>query len=190
MAREAVLVPLLVASARKLKRRLADEQNEVLDALRRKEPVRSLDVLVPWESEQSERYTDAIAAELVGAVQAGAASIGDGAEFDLGPTGILAPTRDAIAADLVVPLRERLDPRRRRRRRRQRRRRQEGARDLPGVEDPAHRRAARRPVPGAYARGRLRGRRARDAGALARRSRRAGIPRLRGQLAGRAADRR
>ena len=37
--RDAALVPLIVASARKLKRVLADEQNEVLDALRRKEPV-------------------------------------------------------------------------------------------------------------------------------------------------------
>ena len=48
--RDAALVPLIVASARKLKRVLADEQNEVLDALRRKEPVRGLDVLVPWET--------------------------------------------------------------------------------------------------------------------------------------------
>ena len=169
---------------------LADEQNEVLDALRRQEPVRSLDVLVPWESEQSERYTDAIAAELVGAVQAGAASIGDGAEFDLGPTGILAPTampspptsscRCASASTRAVD-------------------------DADGDND-----AVAKKVRGIYREWKtqrideqlddlFRGRTpraafeavaARHAGALARRSGRAGLPRLRGQLAGRAPDRR
>ena len=44
-ARDEALTPLIVASARKLKRVLADEQNEVLDRLRRREPVRSLDDL-------------------------------------------------------------------------------------------------------------------------------------------------
>ncbi len=44
--RDAALVPLIVASARKLKRVLADEQNEVLDVLRHREPVTDLDRLV------------------------------------------------------------------------------------------------------------------------------------------------
>ncbi len=107
-AREAAIVPLIVAGARKLKRALADEQNEVLDALRRKEPVRSLDVLVPWESEQSERYASAVTSELVAAAQAGAASMGGTADVDLGPDGPLAPAREALSAELVTPLRERL----------------------------------------------------------------------------------
>lgn len=108
-AREATIVPLIVASARKLKRRLADEQNEILDALRRKEPVTNLDVIVPWASEQSDRYTDAITAELVAAAQAGAASMPGEGDLDLGPTGVLAPTRETLATDLVAPLRERLE---------------------------------------------------------------------------------
>ena len=45
--RDADLTPLIVASAKKLKRILADEQNEVLDALRSREPVRALDDLLP-----------------------------------------------------------------------------------------------------------------------------------------------
>ena len=44
--RDAALVPLIVAAARKVKRVLADEQNDVLDALRRREPVRDVDDLV------------------------------------------------------------------------------------------------------------------------------------------------
>ena len=46
-ARDAALVPLIVAAARKVKRVLADEQNDVLDTLRRREPVRDVDALVP-----------------------------------------------------------------------------------------------------------------------------------------------
>jgi hypothetical protein len=107
-AREAAIVPLIVAGARKLKRALADEQNEVLDALRRKEPVRTLDVLVPWESAQSERYADAVTPELVAAAEAGASSMGGSGPLDVGPAGVLAPAREVLASDLVVPLRERL----------------------------------------------------------------------------------
>ena len=106
--RDADLVPLIVASARKLKRVLADEQNEVLDALRRRDPVRSLDGLLPPEEEQSDRYVDAIASELVLAAEAGSASVEGTVPLDLGPEGTLAPVRESLASDLVVPLRERL----------------------------------------------------------------------------------
>jgi DivIVA domain-containing protein len=107
--RDAVLVPLIVASARKLKRVLADEQNEVLDALRRKEPVRSVDVLVPTESEQAARYVDAIAPELVLAAEAGSGSVNGPVALDVGPEGSLAPVRESLAGSLVTPLRERLE---------------------------------------------------------------------------------
>jgi len=110
--RDAALVPLITASARKLKRALATEQNEVLDMLRRKDPVRTLDALVPWEAEHADRYSDAIAAELLAAAAEGSSAMGTGGgapvELDIGPGGVLAPIREAIAADLVTPLRERL----------------------------------------------------------------------------------
>jgi DivIVA domain-containing protein len=110
-ARDAALTPLIVAAGRKLKRVLADEQNDVLDALRRKEPVQHLDALVPWASEQGARYTDAVTAELVAAVEAGAASVGGSGDGDVdrGPDGPLAPVREHVAAELVAPLRERLE---------------------------------------------------------------------------------
>ena len=107
--RDATLVPLIVAGARKLKRVLADEQNEVLDALRSKEPVRTLDALVPAPAEQSDRYVDAIAPELMLAAEAGSLSVGAAVTLDLGPTGTLAPVREALASGLVGPLRERLE---------------------------------------------------------------------------------
>jgi hypothetical protein len=107
--RDAELVPLIVASARKLKRVLADEQNEVLDALRRREPVRSLDGLLPPETEQSDRYVDAIASELVLAAEAGSASVEGTVPLNLGPDGTLAPVRESLVSGLVTPLRERLE---------------------------------------------------------------------------------
>ena len=71
--RDADLTPLIVASARKLKRVLADEQNEVLDALRRSDPVRDLDALLPWTSHHAERYSSVLGDELHAAANAGAA---------------------------------------------------------------------------------------------------------------------
>lgn len=107
--RDAVLVPLIVAAARKLKRVLADEQNDVLDTLRRKEPVRDVDTLLGDLSTQAARYSDAITAELIGAAEAGAASTGAPAQIDLGPDGPLAAVRQQIADELIAPLRERLE---------------------------------------------------------------------------------
>jgi hypothetical protein len=107
--RDAALVPLIVAGARKLKRVLADEQNEVLDALRSKEPVRSLDGLVAAAAEQSARYVDAIAPELLLAAEAGSSSVEGTRALDLGPAGTLAPVRESLASGLVGPLRERLE---------------------------------------------------------------------------------
>jgi hypothetical protein len=108
-ARDAELVPLIVAAARKLKRVLADEQNDVLDALRRKEPVRDVDTLVPLLAEQTARYADAITAELIAAVEAGAVSAGGTGDLDIGPDGPLRAVRDHVAEELVGPLRERLE---------------------------------------------------------------------------------
>jgi len=112
--RDADLTPVIVASAKKLKRVLADEQNEVLDALRRSESVRHLDTLLPWSNEHAGRYREAIAADLLAAAQAGAASVVDA---NGKPTKLR--KADAVKAStaahevleewLVTPLRERLE---------------------------------------------------------------------------------
>ena len=107
-ARDAALVPLIVAAARKFKRVLADEQNDVLDTLRRREPVRDVAALLVPDADQAARYVDAITVELIAAAEAGAASVGAVADIDLGPEGPLMAVRAQISADLVVPLRERI----------------------------------------------------------------------------------
>lgn len=109
--RDEVLSPLITASARKLKRVLADEQNAVLDRLRRPAPVRALDDLDLGldlvVDDAGPTYVDAIRAELLAAAEAGADSL-DGATLDVGDDGVLAPVRESLLANLVGPLRTRL----------------------------------------------------------------------------------
>lgn len=105
--RDAALAPLLVASARKLKRVLADEQNTVLDRLRQNDAVGDLDAIVAEAAEHGARYFDMIADDLRAAVEAGAESLG-GATLDTGDDGVLAPLRDSLATELIAPLRDRL----------------------------------------------------------------------------------
>ncbi|MCU1393498.1 MAG: hypothetical protein JWM34_1926 [Ilumatobacteraceae bacterium] len=98
-----VVVPIILAAARKLKRILADEQNEVLDTLRRKEPVRSLDALLPWEADHTSRYAASVEPDLVAAACAGADGGTDG-----GNPAIVRPALDAVTNEIVAPLRDRL----------------------------------------------------------------------------------
>jgi DivIVA domain-containing protein len=107
--RDEALTPLIVSSGRKLKRVLADEQNDVLDKLRGKKAVRAIDDVLPGADEQSSRYFDALADDLRAAAAAGATSAGI-TETTEGPVdeAAIAPVREALASDLVGPLRDRL----------------------------------------------------------------------------------
>ena len=111
--RDASLTPIIVACARKLKRVLADEQNEILHALRRNEPVRTIDTMLPWQTEQAARYGAAITAELEKAALMGAASIDNGTtkehRADISRAGATKAAVEALTVTIVVPLRERLE---------------------------------------------------------------------------------
>jgi cell division septum initiation protein DivIVA len=111
--RDAALTPVIVAAARRTKRVLADEQNEVLAALRRNEQVRTLDTLLPWPADHAERYTAAIHDDLQEAAMAGAASISSASkshlQSDLRSAKALKPAEEYLAANLVEPLRARLE---------------------------------------------------------------------------------
>ena len=110
--RAADLTPLIVASARKLKRVLADEQNEVLDALRRNDPVCDLDALLPWSTHHAERYATVLGDELEAAANAGAALTADGQKPTLGKAAARQAVQQAnetLARALVAPLRDRLE---------------------------------------------------------------------------------
>ena len=111
--RDASLTPIIVACARKLKRVLADEQNEILHTLRRNEPVRTIDTMLPWQTEQAARYAAAVTAELDKAALLGAASIGKGTtkehKADINRVGATKVAVEALTATIVAPLRERLE---------------------------------------------------------------------------------
>ena len=110
--RDADLTPLIVGAARKLKRVLADEQNEVMETLRRNEPVRALDALLPAAGDHIARYGGAISDDLLGAAQAGAALVAPTGSGPLRKADTAAATKaadDVLGEWLVVPLRERLE---------------------------------------------------------------------------------
>lgn len=111
--RDEALVPVIVTAARKLKRVLADEQNLVLDTLRRREPVQALDAILPSLDEHVARYADAIAEELAASAAAGAAELGatdtPTLRRTLAKAGALDAARSVVRSDLVAPLRDRLE---------------------------------------------------------------------------------
>jgi DivIVA domain-containing protein len=107
--RDEALTPLIVSSGRKLKRVLADEQNDVLDRLRGKKAVRSIDDVLPSADDQASRYFEALAGDLRAAAAAGAAALGapgDTPAFD--GDDILLTIRGSLTSNLVQPLRDRL----------------------------------------------------------------------------------
>ena len=111
--RDASLTPIIVTCARKLKRVLADEQNEIMHTLRRNEPVRTIDTMLPWQTEQASRYAAAITSELEKAALMGAASIDQGTvkehKADINRAGATKAAVEALTATIVAPLRERLE---------------------------------------------------------------------------------
>lgn len=111
--RDEVLVPLIVSAARKLKRVLADEQNGVLDMLRQKEPVRSLDMLLADLDQHAVSYSGALTDELLDAACAGAVELGlsnnKTARRKLEKSSGLDAAQALLRTDLVGPLRARIE---------------------------------------------------------------------------------
>ncbi len=108
--RDEVITPLIVSSAKKLKRALADEQNDVLDALRRSDAVHAIEALLPPESEHGTRYAVAVADDLLEAVHAGSATsrTTNRKIRKALATEAVDVANDAVTQWLVKPLRERL----------------------------------------------------------------------------------
>lgn len=104
--RDNALGPLITAAARKLKRVLADEQNDLLGRLRTtKAPVAADLVLAPLD-DRAQRFHAAIAAELIAAHLAGGSSVAGDAACEPDETSTLGHLVDER---LVEPLHERLE---------------------------------------------------------------------------------
>jgi cell division septum initiation protein DivIVA len=111
--RDAELTPIIVTAARKLKRVLADEQNEVLHVLRSAKSAVGLDELLPAAEAHVRHYAEAIDDELRAAAVAGAASMGSGTRKDhlkaVKQSGTLQPAVQSLGSSIVQPLRDRLE---------------------------------------------------------------------------------
>lgn len=98
--RDEVLAPIVVAMSRKLKRVLADEENEVLEYLRAKKNALTIDAMVGELEVHAKRYGDAISDDILAAAK--------GAAKSAKATDVI-PTVDVlISVQLVKPLRDRL----------------------------------------------------------------------------------
>jgi DivIVA domain-containing protein len=110
--RDAALTPIIVAASRKLKRVLADEQNDVLAMLRSAQPVTAVDALLPAADDRRSRFVGAIADELHEAARAGASSVSErltaAQQKQLGRSEVVQPAADAIAGDILGPLHDRV----------------------------------------------------------------------------------
>jgi hypothetical protein len=110
--REMAVVDLEVTLARRLKRALQDEQNEVLDRLRNLKGRPAASALLPAPDVQVSRYAEAARPLLEQAAAAGSLFAVD--TLGLGPEGLAAPVRIAdLVTDsgrgVVGPLRRRLE---------------------------------------------------------------------------------
>ncbi len=108
--RDEALAPVIAAMSRRLKRILADEQNEVLDILRGKLPVKTLDAIVGPKVDHSARLIEALEASLKAAASAGAQSLSDASDKEVQKMVAtqMASINEYVIATVVVPLRERL----------------------------------------------------------------------------------
>ena len=112
-ARHTSLAPIEVSLARHLKRVLADEQNEVLDRIRRAKTVGSVDDVLGSTAAQADTYRNAIEPDLWAAIVAGAQSLETELERDqvatrLDRAAMVATLGDNVVSELVEPLRDRL----------------------------------------------------------------------------------
>ena len=107
-ARDEALSEQVVTLARKLKRVLADEQNEVLQHLRLKKSSLEIEAVFGTPTEQSQRYAGAIAEEAMAAASAGAKSVksSGGSGRRVTQKAITDHTRATVVAGLVAAFRE------------------------------------------------------------------------------------
>lgn len=99
--RDAALEPIDKELSRRLKRALADEQNQVLDLLRRAKP-QGVDDLLPDADTHAGQWADVASPALTDAASAGASTVdGSAATVD--------DLAEELARSLTAPLRERID---------------------------------------------------------------------------------
>ena len=106
--RNEVLAPLVVTMARKLKRVLADEQNDVLQHLRLKRSSLEMDAILGTVAEHAARYAAAVVEETMAAAGAGAKSLksAGGSTKRVTQKAVATHVAASVAEGLVAAFRE------------------------------------------------------------------------------------
>lgn len=106
--RDEALSSLVVQFSRKLKRVLADEQNNVLEHLRKKRSSLEIEAILGLVDEHAQRYCDAIADEMMKAASEGAKSMKalGGSSKRISPKDLNATVLTAISDSLVAKFRD------------------------------------------------------------------------------------
>ena len=106
--RNEALAPLVTKMSRKLKRVLADEENEVLEYLRAKKPVMKIESMCGRIDAHVAKYVEAIADEVMEAAKSGASGVVGDAKKSPTKTDVVPAIADSVKTLLVAPLREKL----------------------------------------------------------------------------------
>jgi DivIVA domain-containing protein len=106
--RAEALAPLVTKMSRNLKRVLADEENEVLEHLRKRKPVMELKVVCGTLAEHAAKYVDALTNEVIAAAKAGATFVDADAKRMPTKTDVNAAIIETVKRLLVTPLRDKI----------------------------------------------------------------------------------
>lgn len=106
--RSEALAPIVTKMSRKLKRVLADEENEVLEYLRAKKPVMKLESMCSRIDTHVTKYVDAIVEEAMAAGRAGADAASGDAKKSPSKADVVPHVAESVKTLLVAPLREKL----------------------------------------------------------------------------------
>jgi vacuolar-type H+-ATPase subunit E/Vma4 len=106
--RDEALSSLVVTMARKLKRVLADEQNNVLEHLRGKRSSLEMDAILGTPEEHASRYAESIAEDTMAAAGSGAKSVkvAGGSSRRVTQKAVASHVKDSVTAGLVAGFRE------------------------------------------------------------------------------------
>jgi len=106
--RSEALAPLVTRMSRNLKRVLADEENEILEQLRKRKPVMELKAMCGTSAGHTARYVDALSNEVMAAAKAGANFVDATAKRKPTKSDTNAAITETVKRLLVTPLRDKV----------------------------------------------------------------------------------
>ena len=106
--RAEAIAPLVTKMSRNLKRVLADEENEILEHLRKRKPVMELKAMCGTPAEHTAKYVDALSNEVTAAAKAGATFVDAGTKRTPTKADVNPAITETVKRLLVAPLRDKI----------------------------------------------------------------------------------